>query len=98
MAAAGYSAATHFAYEYLHEKLGLDYILQAQRDTQSLDSVLQPCWYLVPDRDKCDIFTFGGLAIRCAHRGTLQAQCVSGPGPLRLMRSTGETHRPDWNR
>lgn len=63
----------HYAYEYLHEKLGLDYISQAQRDTQSLDHVLQT--YLVPDRDKCDIFTFGGLAIRCAHfAGTVRVR------------------------
>jgi hypothetical protein len=50
----------HYAYEYHHEKLGLGQVAEAQRD---LDRVLQNC--LVPEPDKCDIFTFGGLAIRC---------------------------------
>ena len=57
----------HYIYEYLGEKLGLPWKPEEDRD---LDHVLKT--YLVPDKDKCDIFTFGGIAIRSEHsRGTV---------------------------
>ena len=50
----------HFAYEYLGRRLGLDAALpEADRD---IDGVLNTC--LVRDQDQCNIFTFGGIAIR----------------------------------
>ena len=58
----------HYAYEYLHEKLGLGQVAEKDRD---LNRVLQTC--LEADADKCDIFTFGGLAIRSEHyAGTMR--------------------------
>jgi hypothetical protein len=48
-----------FAYQFLASELGLEGIQAAERDT---DRVLQTC--LVADRDMCNIFTVGGVAIR----------------------------------
>jgi hypothetical protein len=47
----------HYAHEYLREQLGLEDLPEERRD---LDSVLKNC--LVPDTDRCDIFTFGCMA------------------------------------
>ena len=59
----------HFAYAYLAGKLGLDKRLQDA--ARNLDDVLKR--YLVADGDRCDIFTFGCLAIRSEHtRGTVR--------------------------
>ena len=52
----------HYVYEYLGEKLGLPRKPEEDRD---LDHGLRT--YFVPDNDKCDIFTFGGIAIRSEH-------------------------------
>ena len=58
----------HYIYEYLGDKLGLSWRPEHDRD---LDHVLPT--YLVQDQDKCDIFTFGGIAIRSDHsRGTVR--------------------------
>jgi len=66
----------HFAYEYLADKLGLQRLPEPQRD---LNRVLTTC--LVADQDKCDIFTFGGLAIRSEHlRGTVRVRARPFPG------------------
>lgn len=60
----------HYIYEYLGEKLGLSWVPEQERD---LDHVLRT--YLVQDHDKCDIFTFGGMAIRSEHsRGTVRVR------------------------
>ena len=60
----------HYTYEYLHEKLGLGQVAEKNRD---LNRVLQTC--LAADADKCDIFTFGGLAIRSEHyAGTMRVR------------------------
>jgi hypothetical protein len=65
----------HFAYEYLADKLGLQRLPEPQRD---LNHVLKTC--LVADQDKCDIFTFGGLAIRSEHlRGTVRVRARPFP-------------------
>ena len=65
----------HFAYEYLADKLGLQRLPEPQRD---LNHVLKT--YLVADQDKCDIFTFGGLAIRSEHlRGTVRVRARPFP-------------------
>jgi hypothetical protein len=65
----------HFAYEYLAEKLGLQRLPEPERD---LDHVLKTC--LVEDHDKCDISTFGGLAIRSEHsRGTVRVRARPFP-------------------
>jgi hypothetical protein len=65
----------HFAFEYLAEKLGLQRLPEPERD---LDRVLKTC--LVADQDKCDIFTFGGLAIRSEHsRGTVRVRARPFP-------------------
>ena len=58
----------HYAYEYLGQQLGLEDLPEERRD---LDGVLKNC--LVPDQDRSDIFTFGGMAIRSDHwRGTVR--------------------------
>jgi hypothetical protein len=60
----------HYAYEYLREQLGLEDLPEERRD---LDSVLKNC--LVPDTDRCDIFTFGCMAILSDHfRGTVRVR------------------------
>jgi len=61
----------HYIYEYLCDKLGLLYLPEPERD---LDRVLRT--YLVPDaKDRCDIFTFGCIAIRSEHsRGTVRVR------------------------
>ena len=58
----------HFAYQHLADELGLDKRLQ--ESARDLDDVLKR--FLVADEDRCDIFTFGCVAIRAEHtRGTL---------------------------
>lgn len=58
----------HYAYEYLGKQLNLEDLPEQCRD---LDGVLKNC--LVPDQDRCDIFTVGGMAIRSDHwRGTVR--------------------------
>lgn len=60
----------HFAYEYLHSSLGLEYLPEEERD---INGVLDSC--LVQDSDATDIFTFGGLAIRSLHhKGTVRVR------------------------
>jgi len=60
----------HFAYEYLGRRLGLDVLPEKERD---IDGVLNT--YLVRDSDKCDIFTFGGIALRSdAFQGTVRVR------------------------
>ena len=66
----------HFAYEYLADKLGLDKWLQ--ESARDLDDVLKRC--LVADEVRCDIFTFGCLAIRSEHtRGTVRVRARPFP-------------------
>jgi hypothetical protein len=52
----------HYAYEYLRQQVGLEDLPEERRD---LDSVLMNC--LVPNTDRCAIFTFGCMAIRSDH-------------------------------
>jgi hypothetical protein len=60
----------HFAYEYLGRRLGLDVLPESERD---IDGVFNTC--LVRDSDKCDIFTFGGVALRSdAFKGTVRVR------------------------
>ena len=60
----------HFAYEYLGRRLGLDVLPEQERD---IDGVLNT--YLVRGPDKCDIFTFGGIALRSdAFQGTVRVR------------------------
>jgi hypothetical protein len=60
----------HFAYEFLGEQLGLDPLVpEEERD------IARALSFLEPDNDKCDIFTFGGLAIRSSHhKGTVRVR------------------------
>ena len=60
----------HFAYEYLHSRLGLEYLPEEERD---INGVLDSCQ--VHDCDATDIFTFGGIAIRSLHhKGTVRVR------------------------
>ena len=49
--------------EYLRNRRGLEYKPEEERDINSFLGT-----YLVQDNDKCDIFTFGGIAIRSVNR------------------------------
>ena len=65
----------HFAYEYLTNRLGLEYKPEEERD---IDSCLDT--YIVQDKDKCDIFTFGGIAIRSDDfKGTVRVRARPFP-------------------
>ena len=68
----------HFAYEYLADNLGLLVDKRLPESARDLGDVLQR--YLVADDARCDIFTFGCLAIRSEHtRGTVRVRARPFP-------------------